>query len=77
MPKRILQGVVVSDSQDKTIIVMVERRISHPLYKKIVKRTKKYSAHDEGNKYKKGDYVRIQECPPRSKNKCWEVVEAA
>ena len=74
MPKRILQGVVVSDTNDKTIIVRVERRFTHPLYKKTVRRSKKYHAHDETNMAKIGDKVRIQECPPISKNKCWMLV---
>jgi len=71
MPKRILQGVVVSDASDKTIVVRVERRFTHPLYKKVVRRSKKYHAHDAANSAKIGDKVRIQECPPISKNKCW------
>ncbi len=70
MPKRILQGVVVSDANDKTIVVRVERRFTHPLYKKTVRRSKKYHAHDATNSAKIGDKVRIQECPPISKNKC-------
>lgn len=74
MPKRILQGVVVSDANDKTIVVRVERRFTHPLYKKTVRRSKKYHAHDEGNMAKQGDKVRIQECPPISKNKCWTLI---
>ena len=74
MPKRILQGVVVSDVNDKTIVVRVERRFTHPLYKKTVRRSKKYHAHDEANSAKLGDKVRIQECPPISKNKCWTLL---
>ncbi|MBF0332898.1 MAG: 30S ribosomal protein S17 [Alphaproteobacteria bacterium] len=74
MPKRILQGVVVSDKMDKTIVVTVERRVMHPMYKKFIRRSKKYSAHDEENKHKIGDVVRIQECRPISKNKCWVVL---
>jgi len=74
MPKRILQGVVVSDKQDKTVVVRVERRVKHPVYKKIVRKSKKYAAHDESNAYKEGDVVRIQECRPVSKNKTWEVI---
>ncbi len=74
MPKRILQGVVVSDTNDKTIVVRVERRFTHPLYKKTVRRSKKYHAHDEANGAKLGDKVRIQECPPISKNKCWTLI---
>jgi len=74
MPKRILQGVVVSDKMDKTIVVQVERRVMHPIYKKFVRRTKKYAAHDEGNVHKVGETVRIQECRPISKRKRWEVL---
>jgi small subunit ribosomal protein S17 len=74
MPKRILQGVVVSDKMDKTIVVQVERRVMHPIYKKFVRRTKKYAAHDEANVHKVGETVRIQECRPISKRKRWEVV---
>ena len=74
MPKRILQGVVVSDKQAKTIVVRVERRRMHPIYKKFIKRSKKYAAHDETNSCKIGDTVRIQECAPISKNKRWELV---
>jgi small subunit ribosomal protein S17 len=74
MPKRILQGVVVSDANDKTIVVRVERRFTHPLYKKTVRRSKKYHAHDKANAAKLGDKVRIQECPPISKNKCWTLI---
>jgi small subunit ribosomal protein S17 len=74
MPKRILQGVVVSDKMDKTIVVQVERRVMHPIYKKFVRRTKKYAAHDETNAHKVGETVRIQECRPISKRKRWEVL---
>lgn len=74
MPKRILQGTVVSDKTDKTVVVRVERRFSHPLMKKTVRRTKRYQAHDEANQYKVGDMVRIIECAPVSKNKRWTVV---
>jgi small subunit ribosomal protein S17 len=74
MPKRILQGVVVSDKQDKTIVVRVERRLMHPIYKKFIRRSKKYAAHDEKNACKIGDVVRIQECRPISKNKTWELL---
>jgi small subunit ribosomal protein S17 len=74
MPKRILQGVVVGDKADKTITVYVERRVAHPVYKKIVKVSKKYSAHDEQNKFKIGDSVRIIESKPFSKTKKWEVI---
>jgi small subunit ribosomal protein S17 len=75
MPKRVLQGVVVSDKNDKTVVVQVERRLTHPVLKKTVRRTKKYHAHDEDNKCHEGDVVRIQECPPVSKNKRWVVLE--
>ncbi|MCB1484996.1 MAG: 30S ribosomal protein S17 [Hyphomicrobiaceae bacterium] len=75
MPKRVLHGVVVSDKNDKTIVVQVERRYTHPLFKKTVRRTKKYHAHDEANKFKVGDKVLIQESAPISKNKRWTVVE--
>ena len=74
MPKRVLQGVVVSDKADKTISVRVERRIMHPLYKKFIRRSKKYSAHDPDNSCKIGERVRIQECRPISKSKRWEVL---
>ena len=74
MPKRILQGVVVSDKNDKTVVVRVERRFTHPLLKKTVRRTKKYQAHDEANTAKEGDLVRIEECRPISKNKTWKLV---
>lgn len=74
MPKRVLQGVVVSDKQDKTVTVLVERRVMHPIYKKYVRKSKKYAAHDENNTVKEGETVRIRECRPLSKRKCWEVV---
>ncbi len=77
MPKRVMQGVVVSDKQEKTVTVLVERQIMHPLYKKYVKKSKKYAAHDEGNVCKVGDKVSIQECRPLSKNKRWEIVTAS
>ena len=67
MPKRILKGQVTSDSNDKTITVLVERRFTHPVLKKTIRRSKKYRAHDESNKFKNGDTVRIQECAPFSK----------
>ncbi|AEV38374.1 Ribosomal protein S17, bacterial-type [Pseudovibrio sp. FO-BEG1] len=76
MPKRILQGVVVSDANEKTVTVKVERRFTHPLLKKVVRRTKKYRAHDENNSYKVGDTVQIEECAPISKNKKWTVVSS-
>jgi small subunit ribosomal protein S17 len=75
MPKRVLQGVVVSDKNDKTVVVQVERRLTHPVLKKTVRRTKKYHAHDEANAFHEGDVVRIQECPPISKNKRWVVLD--
>jgi small subunit ribosomal protein S17 len=71
MPKRILQGVVVSDKNTKTIVVEVERRYTHPLFKKTVRRSKKFHAHDEDDTFKVGDVVRIQESKPISKNKRW------
>lgn len=74
MPKRILQGTVVSDKADKTVTVIVERQIKHPLYKKIIRRSKKFAAHDPENKCKEGDAVRIRECAPISKTKTWEVI---
>ncbi|WP_306031031.1 MULTISPECIES: 30S ribosomal protein S17 [unclassified Stappia] len=77
MPKRVLQGVVVSDANDKTVTVRVERRFTHPLFKKTVRRSKKYRAHDETNAHKAGDTVLIQECAPVSKTKTWTVVEGS
>ena len=74
MPKRVLQGVVVGDKQEKTITVLVERRVVHPVYKKYVKKSKKYSVHDSENKFKTGDKVTIGECRPVSKNKRWETL---
>ena len=75
MPMRILQGVVVSDKADKTVVVLVERRFTHPVMKKTVRRTKKYHAHDVGNVAKIGDVVRIQECRPVSKTKSWALLD--
>ena len=75
MPKRILQGKVVSDKGDKTVIVLIERKITHPVYGKIMRRSKKYHAHDEGNVIKAGDEVRIEECAPLSKLKTFKVLE--
>ncbi len=75
MPKRILQGTIVSDKGNKTVIVNVERRITHPIYKKTIRRSKRYAAHDEQNAYKVGDMVRIVECRPISKTKKWAVLE--
>lgn len=77
MPRRVMQGVVVSDAMDKTVVVRVERRVTHALYKKIITRSKKFSAHDETNSFKVGDKVWIRECPPISKNKCWEAFATA
>ena len=74
MPKRILEGVVVSDKGDKTVIVKVERTLLHPVLKKTVRLSKKYHAHDEANALKVGDLARIVECAPKSKLKRWEVV---
>jgi|SRR5688500_7653507 small subunit ribosomal protein S17 len=75
MPKRVLTGTVVSDKGDKTVVVRVERRVKHPLYGKIIKLSKKYHAHDEGNAFKSGEQVRIQECAPLSKLKSWTVLD--
>lgn len=77
MPKRVMQGVVVSDKMDKTVVVNVERKFPHPLYKKYIKRSKRYHAHDEDNSCKTGDVVSIQECRPLSKTKTWEVISEA
>jgi len=77
MPKRILEGVVVSDKGDKTVVVKVERTLLHPLMKKPVRRSKKYHAHDETNAYSAGEIVRIVECAPKSKLKTWEVLPKA
>lgn len=74
MPRRVLSGVVVSDKMDKTVVVRVERRFMHPIYKKIIRRSKKFAAHDETNRCKVGDVVTIRECRPISKSKRWEVV---
>jgi small subunit ribosomal protein S17 len=74
MPKRVLTGTVVSDKTDKTIVVSVERRVKHPLYGKIIKRSKKYHAHDEGNDFREGETVRIEETRPISKLKTWTVL---
>ena len=75
MPKRILTGTVVSDKTDKTVTVLVERKVKHPLYGKIIRRSKKYHAHDEGNAFKPGDTVRIEETRPISKTKTWRVLD--
>ena len=74
MPKRTLQGVVVSDKQAKTIVVRVDRRFTHPIYKKTIRRSKNYHAHDESNEFKAGDVVWIEESKPISKNKTWELI---
>lgn len=74
MPKRILHGIIVSDKSDKTVVVKVERRYSHPLLQKTVRQSKKYKAHDAENVFKVGDAVLIQECAPISKDKCWIVI---
>ena len=75
MPKRVLQGTVISDKNDKTVVVKVERRFTHPLFKKTVRRSKHYKAHDEANKHKVGDMVFIEECRPISRDKRWIVIE--
>ena len=75
MPKRVLQGTVVSDTNDKTVVVRVDRAFTHPVLKKTVRRSKKYHAHDEANTAKVGDSVWIEECPPISKNKRWTLVQ--
>ncbi len=74
MAKRVVEGVVVSDKADKTIVVRVDRRVQHPMYKKYIVRSKKFMAHDETNRFKVGDVVRIRECRPLSRRKRWEVV---
>jgi small subunit ribosomal protein S17 len=74
MPRRVLQGVVVSDKANQTVTVLVERKIMHPLYKKFIKRTKKYHVHDQDNRCKIGDKVRIEECRPISKTKSWRLI---
>jgi len=76
MSKRVLQGIVVSDSCDKTVIVRVERRVMHPVYKKFITQSKKYAAHDEHNRFHNGDAVQIQESRPISKRKSWVVLNA-
>ncbi|MGI6853266.1 30S ribosomal protein S17 [Mesorhizobium sp. 1B3] len=77
MPKRILQGVVVSDKNEKTVVVKIERRFMHPVMKKVVRQTKKYKAHDENNTFKVGDQVSIQESKPISRDKRWVVITDA
>ena len=75
MPKRVLTGLIVSDKGDKTVVVNVERKVKHPLYGKIIRRSKKYHAHDESNEYKAGETVRIEEVAPISKLKTWKVLD--
>ncbi len=75
MPKRILIGTVISDKTEKTVTVKVERKVKHPLYGKIIRRTKNYNAHDENNEYRPGDTVRIEETKPISKTKTWKVLD--
>lgn len=75
MPKRILQGIVVSDRGDKSVVVRVDRRVMHAVYKKYITKSKRYAAHDEGNAFKVGDMVRIRECRPISRSKRWEVLQ--
>jgi small subunit ribosomal protein S17 len=75
MPKRVLTGTVVSDKTDKTVVVRVERKVKHPLYGKIIRRSKKYHAHDEANEYREGETVRIEETAPISKLKTWRVID--
>ena len=75
MPKRVLTGLIVSDKGDKTVVVNVERKVKHPLYGKIIRRSKKYHAHDEANEFKAGETVRIEEIAPISKLKTWRVLE--
>ncbi len=74
MPRRVLQGTVVSDKMEKTVVVRVDRRVAHPIYKKTIRKSKKYSAHDEEGRFKIGDAVQIIESAPISKTKCWKVV---
>ena len=74
MPTKVLQGTVTSNSCDKTVTVIVQRRFQHPVYKKFITRSKKFAAHDETNKFNVGDLVNIRECRPRSKSKTWEVI---
>lgn len=74
MPRRVMRGVVVSDKPDKTVVVRVDRRVMHPLYKKVVRRSKRYAAHDDENTFKIGDVVRIRECSPISRRKRWIVL---
>ena len=77
MPRRVMRGTVVGDKADKTVVVRVDRRVMHPLYKKVVRRSKRYTAHDGGNSHKVGDIVQIRECAPISKRKRWIVLDDA
>ena len=77
MPRRVMRGTVVGDKADKTVVVRVDRRVMHPLYKKVVRRSKRYTAHDDGNSRKVGDIVQIRECAPISKRKRWIVLDDA
>ena len=77
MPKRILRGVVVSNASDKTAVVRIERRVKHPVFGKVIRRSKKYHAHDEANACQVGETVQIEECPPISRTKRWRVIEQA
>ena len=77
MPRRVMRGTVVGDKADKTVVVRVDRRVMHPLYKKVVRRSKRYTAHDDGNMHKVGDIVQIRECAPISKRKRWIVLDDA
>lgn len=77
MPRRVLKGVVVSDKADKTVIVKVDRRFMHPVYKKYITKSKRYAAHDEKNTFAEGDMVNIEECRPLSKTKTWVVLSKA
>lgn len=76
MPRRILEGKVVSDKMDKTVTVLVERRTMHPVYKKYIRKSDKYAAHDEANAFRVGDVVQIEECRPISRHKSWKVITA-
>lgn len=75
MPKRVMQGTVVSDKNDKTVVVRIERRFTHPMMKKVVRQSKRYQAHDENNDCKVGDFVLIEESAPISRNKRWTVIQ--
>ncbi len=77
MPRRIMQGVVVSDKGAKTVVVQVERTFLHPLFKKTVRKSRRFHAHDEDNRFKTGDVIAIRECPPKSKLKRWEAMTPA